>query len=176
MSTTNLSAAGPYAVNADLGFDAAGNATVVWFEATSNVFSSGTATIQSTRWVVTPPPAPEPPNDLIVSSIAGNAVTLAWTAAVTGPQPTGYVVEGGRASGEVLATIPTDSTATTFTFDAPSGVFVVRVYAVRGITRSLASNEVRLAVNAPQPPSAPRALLGAARSTFPGCHRWAGAL
>jgi hypothetical protein len=105
------------------------------------------------------PAAPDPPTDLVVSSVTGNTVTLAWKAPASST-PTGYVLEGGWSPGGVLASIPTGSTATSFTFTAPSGVFFARLHALSGDLRSGASNEIRLVVNAPLPPSAPAALLG----------------
>jgi hypothetical protein len=149
-----LSAAGQAAYNPDIRFDPAGNATAVWFQA---AFDLGA--IQSTRWVEQPPVPPDPPTDLVVASVTGNTVTLAWKAPANGTA-TGYVLEGGLSPGGVLASIATGSTATTFTFDAPSGVFFARLHALSGNVRSAASNEIQLIVNAPLPPSAPANVLG----------------
>jgi hypothetical protein len=148
-----LSAAGEAAGNPDFGFDAAGNGTAVWFQS-----AGGLGAIQTTRWIGPPPVAPDPPTDL-VASVTGNTVTFAWKAPANGT-PTGYVLEGGLSPGSVLASIPTGSAATTFTFNAPLGVFFVRVHAMSGNLRSAASNEIQLVVNPPPPPSAPAALLG----------------
>jgi photosystem II stability/assembly factor-like uncharacterized protein len=98
-----------------------------------------------------------PPTDLRVTSVIDNTVTIAFTAPSDSITPTGYVLEGGVAPGQVLASLPIRSTATTFTFTAPTGVFYIRVHSVAGSTRSEASNEIRIAVN--QPPSAPANLL-----------------
>ena len=110
--------------------------------------------------VTTPPPPPSPPSNLR-ATVTGNRVSLAWD-----PSPsdalTGYVLEGGVTPGSVLATIPTGSTAPTFTFDAPTGAFFVRMRAVSGGRRSAPSNEIQILVNVPQPPSAPTNLLGLA--------------
>ena len=62
---------------------------------------------------------------------------------------TGYVLEGGVSPGQVLASRLIGSTATTFTFTAPTGVFFIRVHALVGATKSAASNEIRIAVNVP---------------------------
>lgn len=105
------------------------------------------------------PPENPPPFGLRVASVAGNDVLLRWTAPLTGT-PTGYVVEGGVAPGEVLASLPTGSTTPAFRFTAPNGAFYVRVHAVTASGRSLPSNEVRLFVNSARPPSAPAGLLG----------------
>ena len=149
---TELSPAGQGAANPDIGFDAAGNAVAVWEQGAGFV-----RTIQATRWVERLPAAP---TDLVVASVTGNTVTLAWNAPPSGTPPTGYVLEGGLAPGSALASIRTGSTATTFTFNAPSGVFFARLHALSGNVRGAASNEIQLVVNAPLPPSAPAALLG----------------
>jgi hypothetical protein len=41
---------------------------------------------------------PQPPTKLRLTAIAGNTVTIAWTAPATGPMPTGYVLEGLHSS------------------------------------------------------------------------------
>jgi hypothetical protein len=110
--------------------------------------------------VTTPPPAPEPPSNLR-ATISGNRVTATWD-----PSPSdgvsGYVLEGGVTPGSVLATLPTGSAAATFTFDAPSGAFFIRMRAVSGGRRSAPSNEIQILVNVPQPPATPTGLLGLA--------------
>jgi Tol biopolymer transport system component len=102
---------------------------------------------------------PMPPSELVVHSVAGNLVTLRWTSPGFGPAPTAFVIEGGTAPGEVLASFSTGSTAPTFTFAAPAGSFYVRVHTVSGSFRSGSSNEVRVHVNVPLVPSAPAHLL-----------------
>ena len=146
-----LSPAGQRAGNPHIGFDAAGNAVAVWGQGAGLV-----GTIQATRWVEQPPAAP---TDLVVASVTGNTVTLAWKKGA-GSTPTGYLLEGGLTPGSVLGSVRTESPATTFTFTAPSGVFFVRLSALLGNLRSAASNEIQLVVNTTLPPSAPAALLG----------------
>ncbi len=90
--------------------------------------------------------APDVPTGLQVLARQDSTVTLAWKAALTGPRASGYVIEGGILPGEVLGSIPTGSTATVFTFDAPPGRFLVRVHAVGSGGRSAASNEIALVV------------------------------
>jgi hypothetical protein len=102
--------------------------------------------------------APVPPSGLVVESVTGNLVRLRWTAAAYGPVPTHFVIEGGTSPGEVLASIETGS-APTFSFAAPAGSFYARVHALNDGFRSAASNEVRIHVNVPVPPSAPAHLL-----------------
>lgn len=101
-----------------------------------------------------------PPTDFTVTSVVGNTVTVTWRAPVSGTIPTGYVVEGGINPGQVLASLPTNSTATTYSFSVPTGAFYIRVHALAPALKSAPSNEVRLFVNVPAPPSAPVNLLG----------------
>ena len=103
---------------------------------------------------------PQPPTALYAASIAGNTVTLQWTPPSSGPAPTGYVLEGGVNPGEVLASIATGSTAPIVTIVAPTGSFYVRMLTQTASGRSPASNEIRIHVNVPVPPSAPTNLLG----------------
>lgn len=109
---------------------------------------------------------PDPPSHLAVVAVTGNQVTLAWElpAGATSDFTT-YVVEGGLAPGQVLASLPTGSPVPAFTFAAPSGVFHVRVRTVAFQFRSAPSNEVILAVNVVAPPSAPSSLLGLANGS-----------
>ncbi len=102
------------------------------------------------------------PTNLTATSIVGNTVTLAWTAPANSITPTDYQLEGGVSPGEVLAGAATGGTATTFTFAAPTGAFYIRVHALASGARSVASNEIRIFVNVPAPPSAPTNLLGLA--------------
>jgi hypothetical protein len=100
------------------------------------------------------------PSDLAVTSIVGNTVTIAWRAP-TAFAATGYALEGGVTPGQVLASIPTGSTATSFTFTAPTGAFYIRIHALNGSLKTGPSNELRIFVNVPAPPSAPVNLLAA---------------
>ena len=105
------------------------------------------------------PPLSPVPAALTFTSVVGNRVSLRWNPP-TGAVATGYVIEGGVAPGQVLGSVPTGGTGTTFSFDAPTGSFYLRVHAVTASGRSGPSNEVLVHVNVPQPPSAPAALLG----------------
>lgn len=108
---------------------------------------------------------PNPPTGLHAKLIAGNVVTLQWTPPVAGPVPTGYVLEGGLAPGDTIASVPTGSTNPVFSFGAPSGSFFVRMRTVAGALVSAASNEIVIHVNVPVPPSPPSGLLGMASGT-----------
>lgn len=101
------------------------------------------------------------PSGLTVQSIAGNTVTLRWNPP-TSEAATGYVLQGGIAPGQTIGSLPTGSTATTFTFGAPTGAFYLRVLAQTANGPSAPSNEVLAYVNVPAPPSAPANLLGVA--------------
>ncbi|HTM30162.1 MAG TPA: beta-propeller fold lactonase family protein [Vicinamibacterales bacterium] len=111
------------------------------------------------------PPAPEAPTGLTVASIVGNAVTLRWTPPAAGSTPTGYVLEGGISPGEVAASLPTGGANPSFTVTAPTGAFYVRIHATGLGGRSPASNEIRIFVNMPTPPSPPADLLGLVNGT-----------
>jgi len=127
-----------------------------------NSAGSGSA---SAPVVAIPGLAPGPPTGLAATSVARNTVTLSWTAPASSTAPTGYVLEGGINPGEVLASIPTGSVAPSFTFVAPAGAFYVRMHALTGALRSIASNEIRIFVNVPASPSAPENLLGLANGS-----------
>jgi hypothetical protein len=62
--------------------------------------------------------------------------------------------------GDVAASLTTGSAIPGFTVTAPTGAFYVRMHAVGLGGRSPASNEIRIFVNTPTPPSAPAHLLG----------------
>jgi hypothetical protein len=108
-------------------------------------------------------PSLQPPANLRVVSIVGNTVMVAWTAP-HGLAATGYVLEGGLSSGEVIASLPVGNTLT-FSFTAPTGAYYIRAHALAGSTRSAASNEIRIFVNVPAPPGTPTNLLGLADGT-----------
>jgi YVTN family beta-propeller protein len=92
------------------------------------------------------PPAPDPPSDLLASSIVGNDVTLRWNAPATGPAPTNYTLEGGLNPGQTLASLSTGGATPTFTFTAPTGAFYIRLHALVGASKSAASNEIHIVV------------------------------
>ena len=142
------------------------------YRAVNNVGSGNEASVTIT--VVT---GPQPPTELYAAKIKRNTVMLRFKPPTAGPAPTGYVLKGGVRPGEVLASIPTGSTNPIYTFDAPSGVFYVRMHTLAGAEESVASNEIRIWVNALDVPSAPANLIGMAngssialawRNTFAG--------
>jgi hypothetical protein len=109
---------------------------------------------------IIPAPPLQAPTNLEASSIVGDVVTLRWTIPSIGPRPTNFVLEGGVNPGQVLASIPTNSPFPIFTITAPNGAFYVRVHALAGAERSGPSNELRIFVKTPTPPSPPADLLG----------------
>ncbi len=121
----------------------------------------GLGNVAAVTLTVNEPATPQPPTSLVVSSIVGNLVTFRWTPPAVGPAPTGYVVAGGLNPGEVLASLPTGQSAPIFSVTVPVGAFYVRVHTLAGGVPSDASNEIRIFVNVPVPPSAPANLLGA---------------
>ncbi len=102
--------------------------------------------------------AVQPPTGLAVSGLAGTTVSLSWRAPLIGPAATGYVLEGGVRPGEVLATIPINSTQPVFTFSAPPGSYYIRLRTVAGAAVSRPSSEIRLYVGTPAGPTAPNSL------------------
>jgi hypothetical protein len=96
----------------------------------------------------------------VVDSVVGNRVTLRFSSPLLGPAPTGFILKGGLLPGEVLAEIPTNSSAPIFTFVAPTGSFFIRMHTLAGAEQSGPSNEVPLHVNVPVTPSAPINLTG----------------
>lgn len=107
----------------------------------------------------------QPPTGLAVSSLAGNTVSVSWRAPLIGPVPTGYVLEGGVRPGEVLATIPINSTTPSFTFAAPAGAYYLRLRTVSGAQVSRPSGEIRMYVGAFSGPTAPRSLTAYGRNS-----------
>lgn len=110
--------------------------------------------------VVVPPASAQAPTGLVVDSVAGNRVTLRFASPLLGPPPAGFLLKGGFQPGEVLAAIPTGSTAPIFTFEAPTGSFYIRMHTIAGGQESAPSNEVPLHVNVPVLSSAPAGLTG----------------
>ena len=99
---------------------------------------TGTLTIGGVTFTVTQASdtTPMAPEGLVAYTVVGNAVTLTWTVSPVGPRPTGFVLEGGVNPGEILASIPTGSTAPAFAVVAPSGSYYVRLHALNGSFRS----------------------------------------
>ncbi len=102
---------------------------------------------------------PQPPIGLFASSIVGNNLTLRFTPPSAGPAPTGFMLAGGLNPGETIATVPTGSTAPVFTIAVPNGAFYLRMHTITGAGTSGPSNEIRVFINTPTPPSAPTNLL-----------------
>ena len=103
------------------------------------------------------------PGALRVVSRTGNTLTLAWTAAPAGLEPTSYRIEGGLAGqAPGLAVLHTGGPATQFTLTVPDGTFFVRVTAMFGTTVLGTSIERTIAAGVAGAPPAPGALLGSA--------------
>jgi hypothetical protein len=135
---------------------------------TLNVRSVGIDSgVQSATLTVNPaaPTVLRAPSFFSLSGVSGNTATFTWLAPSNSIAPTEYVLEGGIEPGQVLGTVPTGSTATIFSVTLPTGVFYVRLHSVAGTQRSGPSNEIRVFVNVPAPPSAPTGLLGSANGS-----------
>lgn len=150
-----------------------GSDTFTYFPINAN----GTGNQTSVFLTVNAPAQVQPPTNLFAASINGSTITLQWTPPTSGPAPTGYVLDGGLAPGDTIASLPTGSTNPVLTFNAPAGVFYLRVRSLNGAQSSTASNEIVAYVNVSAPPSAPANLLGMAngqavalawRNTFGG--------
>lgn len=100
------------------------------------------------------------PTGLATTTLAGNILTIEWVPPDVGLVPDQYVLEGGVHPQEVRASVPTVSAVSRFTFAAPTGAFYLRVHGMSGQIRGPDSNEIRIFVHVPAPPSAPAALLG----------------
>ena len=130
--------------------DGTGTATIT-VSVSDGVSSTPTAFVLT----VNAPTTVQPPSDLHVSALSGNLVTFRFLPSTLGPAATGFVLEGGIVPGQVLASVPTGSDAPIFTITAPTGSFYVRVHAIEGVNHSAASNEIRVHINVPVPPSSP---------------------
>jgi hypothetical protein len=102
------------------------------------------------------------PVALVAADVSGSTVTFTWVPPQVGLVPDGYLLEGGVAPGQVLAALPTPDAVPRLTVTAPPGVYFVRVRAIAVGRAGNASNEVRVAIGIPTPPSSPAGLLGLA--------------
>ncbi len=66
--------------------------------------------------------------NLVATAIVGNTVTIAWTAPANSLPTHGLRPRGGITLGSVLASLPTNSAATTYTFSAPTGAYYIRMH------------------------------------------------
>ena len=121
--------------------------------------TDGPGNVATVTVLVPTPTTVQAPTEFRASSVSGNVVTLRWTPAF-GPVATDYIVEGGVVPGQALAAIATGGPLPLLTFQAPTGVFYLRVRAVAGGQQSAPSNEIPLVVNTPAVPSAPADLTG----------------
>lgn len=122
--------------------------------------NSGGAGLSTSPLVVKAGSGSHAPTGLTTTTMAGNVATIEWLPPDVGLMPEQYVLEGGVNPHEVLASLTTASAVSRFTFAAPTGAFYIRVHGVSGQIRGSDSNEIRIVVNVPAPPSAPAMLLG----------------
>jgi subtilisin-like proprotein convertase family protein len=152
--TLTLGANGSVSYTPNFGFAGTDSFT---YRAVSGGSNGNVATVTIT---VAPPTNVQAPYNLRVDSVVGTLVTLRWDALPIGPQASTFVLEGGIAPGQVLASIPTGSPSPIYTFVAPVGSWSIRMHGQLAADKSAASNEVALHVAMPVTPSAPRNLLG----------------
>ena len=148
-------------IDAPAGGSANGTVTFTAAPNTGAAARTGTLAVALQTITVTQPAVttPQPPTGLFASSVVGNTLTLRFTPPVTGPAPTGFIVDGGVNPGETLASIPTGTTAPILTIEVPDGAFYVRVRTATAAGTSGPSNEIRVFVHVSEAPSAPTNLL-----------------
>ena len=95
------------------------------------------------------------PSSLVVSEVQGQVVRLSWDAPAAAP-PDLYLLEGGAAPGQVLASLPVAGSASSLAFTLAPGAYYARLHALRNGVRSPASNEVRISVGLDEAPAAPQ--------------------
>ena len=128
--------------------------------------SAGGLSVPATVTItVTEPGDIQAPQELRVSSIEGNVVTFRWKAPSVGPDPTGYLLEGGLLPSQTLAALDAGHAVPIFTVTAPTGLFYVRVRALGAGGPSGVSNEVLVHVTTAVAPSAPTVLQATASDT-----------
>lgn len=153
--TVTLSGSGSFQYTPASGYT--GSDTWSYRAATSNGVSAAVAVTMQVVSTTTP----VPPTAFQVVSRSGNSVTLGWTAPSSGAAPTGYLLEGGLAPGQVLGSVPLGPAPGT-TLVLPTGVLYLRVRTVTASGQSAPSNELQVFVNVAAPPAAPGNLLGLA--------------
>ena len=160
---------GSLALNPDGGFSftpASGFVGAATFTYRAVNFAGASAPATVTITVMSPV---GPPTDLIVTSVRQQHGDGHVAGAGRGARTDRVRARRRRHAWRAcLASLPTDSTATTYTFAAPTGAFFIRMHSLASGIRSAASNEVDLFVNVPAPPSAPANLLGAGQRQHAG--------
>jgi predicted phage tail protein len=154
--------------------DSLGNASVavssigVYGQSTITLIASDGTLTSTAVFVVTVSPSavPGPPQGL-GAIVTRNRVTFTWQApASTAAEPvTGYRLEAGTAPGQTIAVILTGDVLSYTVFNAPNGVFFVRLRAQTAAGVSTPSNEVQFATGQAGPPLAPLALLATVQDT-----------
>jgi hypothetical protein len=122
------------------------------------VVVNGTASEEGAQYELELSSPVQPPRLFRTTAVNGNTVSFRWVPPLHGPTPTSYVIDGGVAPGQVLATVPL-SAVPVATLNAPSGAFYVRARSLVAGSSSAPSNETRIFVNQAVAPSAPSQLL-----------------
>ncbi len=133
----------------DLRLSAPFNATIADGRGVASIVPTGVANVQ-------------PPTQVAVVASGGGLATIRWRAPALGPAPTGYVLAGGAAPGETLATVPFDAGAREVTLALPPGRYYLRLHARLDQALSAPSPEVAVPLDVAAAPSAPAGLLGTA--------------
>ena len=109
-------------------------------------------------------PAPttaQPPKLFGVVHAGGSRVMLRWDPPRHGPAPTAFVLSGGVAPGQTLASLVLPADPPVLTIDLPPGVLYLRTATQTAAGTSAPSNELRVPVLVAEPPSPPAALTAA---------------
>ena len=117
----------------------------------------GTATIVSAGTTIV-----GPPTDFAVSAIVDGVVTFRWNGPVSGPAPAAFLLTGGLAPGQTLASLPIDAGHRLIAVRLAPGTYYARLYTQADAGLSVASNEVRVMVNVPAAPASPTGVIGLA--------------
>ena len=155
-TTTNgtlaLATDGSFTYTPNVGFASAADSFT--YRAVNNAGAGNTVGVTINVGASPPPTDPQPPTELYTASIVDKTVAFRFKPPATGPTPTGYGIEAGMYPGQVIASIPLD-TSPIYTVLAPAGAFYVRVHSVVNGQRSAPSNEIRVLINVPGGPPHP---------------------
>ena len=103
---------------------------------------------------------PRPPVQIEVVDVHDHEVTVRWSAPLSGPTSTSYVIEGGPAPTQMLAGLTVAAETPGATFALPDGTWFLRVSTDTAFGRSAPSAPIRVALNTTEFPSAPTNLTG----------------
>lgn len=130
----------------------AADAFLRWRQPALAVVVATWACVQPTLYARQAGPAPV---TLEVVDVRGSDVTLRWRTAATSAAIDLFLLEGGVAPGQVLASVPIAATSRTLTVALAPGTYYARLHAVLAGARSGPSNEIVVSVGSSRPPTTP---------------------